>query len=311
MTDSSLEKAINHIKAGEFDQGGKILISLLKEDLTLEDAWWWLRYCVQTDDQQIYCINKVLALNPEHEGAKAALENLSRKQISGQSVQVDLPPTQKQDVPEQIKAQKSKKNKKVAKSNENEKSPKESIQEQTEVSNLGWIKIKLAKPKVIFNQPDDNLFAKERFALNNWPDIDGAMYGNRLIIGGISITAYDYPRCIEAGQILNKSQCYICEFFSVSDCPIRRDSTILREARTLFSQRKRYRQEYQERRDAIVDAIYSELKDHGRPLHYRVLAKIIHDRYPRLKLRPGGVLKIMSRHPGKFEWVDKGVYRAR
>jgi len=311
MTDNALEQAISLIKAGDFDQGGKILISLLKEDLTLEDAWWWLRYCVKTDDQQIYCLKKVLSLNPDHAGAKVGLEALLKRQTPQQPTQSEIVETTTQsDLEQVVKPKKKKKeNKKVDEIGDSPKGTDET--KKTEISKSERIRVAFIKPKVIFNKPGENPYSTKGMMPTDLPEVEGAMFGTRLTIGGISITPHDYPRCIEAGRTLHKSQCHICEFFSVSDCPIRRDPTILREARTLFVQNKRYRQEKIEQHDAIIETIYNELREHGRPLHYEVLAKIIHDRHPRIKLTAWGIAKIMGNHPGKFEWVDTGVYRAR
>jgi len=61
----------------------------------------------------------------------------------------------------------------------------------------------------------------------------------------------------------------------------------------------------------VVTAIYTELKGHGRPLHYEVINKIVLDRYPYFKFNSRQIVKIMRNHPEKFEWLDRGVYCAR
>ncbi|MFA9405370.1 MAG: tetratricopeptide repeat protein [Anaerolineales bacterium] len=38
-----------------------------------EDAWWWLGQSVDDPQQRAYCFQRVLAINPGHEGAKAQL----------------------------------------------------------------------------------------------------------------------------------------------------------------------------------------------------------------------------------------------
>ena len=89
------------------------------------------------------------------------------------------------------------------------------------------------------------------------------------------------------------------------------DPTILSETKALFARRKRYWLTNYERRQALIDAIYDELKAHGRSLHYEVLTKIVRDRYPKLKIKSGSVLRLMSSAPEKFEWIDRGVYKAK
>jgi hypothetical protein len=61
----------------------------------------------------------------------------------------------------------------------------------------------------------------------------------------------------------------------------------------------------------MLEAVYTELKDHGRPLHYDMIAKIVKSRYPFLGLSPYKVLYLMERHPEKFECVGQGVYKTK
>jgi hypothetical protein len=131
------------------------------------------------------------------------------------------------------------------------------------------------------------------------------------LIGGIPITSFDYPQCVEIHRIPHKSECHNCEFFAIRDCPIQRNPMILKDVITLFAHNKRYVEEYEERRQIIIETIFTELKEHGRPLHYEVVSRILHDRHPNLKLNSLKVLHLMRWHPEKFEWVDKGVYKAK
>jgi len=307
MTEDALKHAIDLIKMGDVDQGEKILVRLLKEDQKLERAWAWLYACVKTDAQRIYCLKKVIELNPNHDKAKAALEKmLGRKASQG------LPgPGSKQDDNNESSA--------CSRDRETRADVKEdSLQISTTVklenpncAQPNKVKVVFIKPKIIFNEPNENLYAFPKRKLTDFPEVDSGMYGARLMLGGIYISSYDYPRCVDVGRVPPKSLCHVCEFFSLSDCPVRRDPAILREAKTLFSQRKRFWQDNQGRREFVLEAIYGELKIHGRPLHYEVLAKIVRDRYPRLKINPRKVVLMMSWHPEKFERVDAGVYRAR
>ncbi len=308
MVDNALEQVVSFIKAGNTEQGGKILVSLLKENQRLERAWAWLYACVKTDDQRIYCLKKVIELNPQHDRAKAALEKLMGQQNS----QKDATSIATEEIKTQQAPKDNQPQEPTAKVKGRSPLPKKSTNADRErIANKNKIKVEFVKPTIIFNKPDDLPYSFERPTPADLPDIESAMFGTRLMIGGISITAHDYPRCIEAGRTLHKSQCHICEFFAESDCPIRRDPTLVRETQTLFAQNKRYLQEYQDRRDAVLDAIYHELKAHGRPLHYEVLAKIMRDRHPELRLNAKKLVHYMGWHPEKFEWVEKGVYKAK
>jgi len=79
----------------------------------------------------------------------------------------------------------------------------------------------------------------------------------------------------------------------------------------LFDIYKKRRQDYEEHRNNVVNAIHTELKSHGRPLHYDVLTKIIQDRYPHLELTALNIVHFMAWHPEKFERVDEGVYKTK
>ncbi len=136
------------------------------------------------------------------------------------------------------------------------------------------IELKNYLEKIYFQKAKNHLLIFMKFK--------SGMYGSRLYIGGIPITPNDFPECIQTGFALHKSRCYICEFFAEVDCPLRNDPTILLETKELFAQRKRYMLVYYERqqailenRQALVEAIYDELKSHGRPLHYEILTKMV------------------------------------
>lgn len=309
MNTNLLDRAIKLIEAGDTEQGGKILSDLLKENQDNENAWVWLHICVKLNDQKIFCLQKVLELNPNHPKAKAKLAKLIEQQNSIREPEPVTTKTNKISLPLDVIKPFAEKNRRRKTKSEPETTELEAISEES---------VKPNEPhefnpniyNVIFTKSGENLFAKENRKLNNFPEIDSGMYGSKLVIGGVSITSYDYPKCVEVG-VIRRSQCLKCDFFSVSDCPIRRDSSILHDAKTIFRQNKRYQKENRERRDAAVDTIFNELKSHGRPLHYEVLAQIIRDRHPRLRLTPTMILRFMSWHPDKFEWVDTGVYRAK
>jgi len=173
------------------------------------------------------------------------------------------------------------------------------------------ITVTLRPPKVIIKVSTENYFEKTRIDLSDFPNTESGMFGNRLIIGGLSITPHDFPKCIEVGHTLPKSQCYICDFFSAADCPMRYDPDIIRTVTEMYSQTRRYWKRNKDNRDAVIDAIYEELKAHGRPLHYETVYRMIVGRHPQLRLTPLKIARLMSRHSEKFEWVDRGVYRAK
>lgn len=80
MASDKLKEAIKLIKAGEKQQGGRLLAEILKADPNNETAWLWRSLTVTTPQQQREYLKKVLQLNPDHEQARQALTELERQQ---------------------------------------------------------------------------------------------------------------------------------------------------------------------------------------------------------------------------------------
>lgn len=305
MVEEDLARAISLINEGEIDQGRKILLRLVKENPELEEAWLRLHLCAETKIESVHCLYRILRINPHNKEARVMLEQVVKGQPDDlEIVENKYPePTSKETTKTAPKKQKRKK-----KTSKQEQKPvsqgeNESTEEE-ETPNPNPITI------IVTNDISSHA---DGFQLppSIFPETDSAMYGSRLTIGGITITPTDHPLCITVGYILPKSRCFNCEYYSPSECPFRRNPHILHEAHILFSGNKHYWKDYRERRDKIINAIYYELKEHGRPLHYDVIARIMKDRHPGLNLNSRRVLRLMSFHPEKFEWVDQGVYRAK
>jgi hypothetical protein len=298
-----ITRAILEINADKPFIAQSILVEYLKKNPKDVDGWCCLYSCLFTQDQKQYCLEKIIRLDPHNEHAVLELKVI----LGGGHTFTDFPIVKRsgnngvssmvvEAAPQQTEEEKSLPvyvTKRIIKYNfheyEEEKQP--------------ILKPRIRRAQIKYNTGTAGVLSKI--------DLDTAMYGNRLILGGMSITPRDYPKCIEKGYILPKSKCNLCEFFSSSDCPILYDPSILEDVKPLFDQNKLYRNEYLERRDIILDALYNELKDHGRPLHYEVLARIMKDRYPHLHLNAKKIVHFMGWHPEKFECVDKGVYQAK
>src|SRR5215211_1196292 len=76
--DNNLQQAIALIKAGNKKQGGQMLADIVKSDPRNVNAWLWLSSCVNTDEQRIYCLKKVLAIDSNHKVALSALSKLQQ-----------------------------------------------------------------------------------------------------------------------------------------------------------------------------------------------------------------------------------------
>lgn len=125
-----------------------------------------------------------------------------------------------------------------------------------------------------------------------------------LMVRGVSISYYDPPHCIYS----NEYDCRLCEFFFPEDCPIPRDPTILADIMSLFDAYREYLVAYHRHKSQVIAAIRSELEQHGRPLHFSVLANMVADRHPGLSVTPSRVVRLMSACPEQFERFAAGVY---
>jgi hypothetical protein len=90
-----LEEAIAAIKADDYVQGRQLLETVTREDPNNERAWLWMSQVAESDEKRLLCLQKILALNPDHAVAKlgvewlrthspelkAAIEELTREQL--------------------------------------------------------------------------------------------------------------------------------------------------------------------------------------------------------------------------------------
>ncbi len=76
--DNNLQQAIALIKSGKKKDGGQILAEIVKKEPRNIDAWLWLTSCVNSNEQRIYCLKKVLEIDPNHNAARSALSKLQQ-----------------------------------------------------------------------------------------------------------------------------------------------------------------------------------------------------------------------------------------
>ncbi len=76
--DNNLQEAIALIKSGKKKEGGQMLAEIVKKDPRNINAWLWLSSCVNSDPQRIFCLNKVLEIDPNHNVARSALVKLQQ-----------------------------------------------------------------------------------------------------------------------------------------------------------------------------------------------------------------------------------------
>lgn len=126
-------------------------------------------------------------------------------------------------------------------------------------------------------------------------------------IDGVHFSADDCPDCLRRDVY----ECDVCTFYHPWTCRLRNKPFLMDEFRSLVGiWWEREAAQLRRQRD-LIRAIRSELRAHGRPLHYTVLARIVADRHPELEVSEQRVLRTMARHTRLFERVDEGVYRYR
>lgn len=137
----------------------------------------------------------------------------------------------------------------------------------------------------------------------------GISRSEHIWVDGVRISPHDCPDCLKWEEF----DCHQCAFFAPETCHLLRDPFLILDTRTFFVL---YRQRFEAQRAAqrkrqqkLIRAIISELRAHGRPLHYTVLARMVADRHAGLQVSERSVLLIMAHHPKVFEKVAEGVYR--
>lgn len=79
---NSLKKALDLVRAGKYDRARPILIELLKDHPTAEQAWFLLSYTLPEGNRQIYALQQALKVNPDYQRARDRLASL-RGQTGG------------------------------------------------------------------------------------------------------------------------------------------------------------------------------------------------------------------------------------
>jgi hypothetical protein len=73
LSDSQIELAISFIKNGEKVRAQKILADYIEKNPKSERAWLWITACYPNNKDRIFCLNKVLEINPYNEQARNGL----------------------------------------------------------------------------------------------------------------------------------------------------------------------------------------------------------------------------------------------
>lgn len=71
--DSLLREGIEAVRGGDRTRGRALLSKVVLENPDSEAAWWYLGLSVDDNQQRLYCFKKVLAINPNHSGARSRM----------------------------------------------------------------------------------------------------------------------------------------------------------------------------------------------------------------------------------------------
>lgn len=72
----NLQAGIDACKSGKIDEARKYLASALKENPKNENAWGWMYRASKDDKERIFCLRKIIEINPTNEQAKLQLNKL-------------------------------------------------------------------------------------------------------------------------------------------------------------------------------------------------------------------------------------------
>ena len=72
----NLEQAVSALKSGQRTRARQLLVEIVKDQPKNAQAWYVLSFVVDNQNQQIYCLQRVLKFAPEHQAARTKLEKL-------------------------------------------------------------------------------------------------------------------------------------------------------------------------------------------------------------------------------------------
>ena len=72
-----LNEAVDLYRSGNKSQAEKLLSSLIIQEPNNASAWYGLALCSDNSQRKKFCLQKVLKINPKHQKARQAIENLS------------------------------------------------------------------------------------------------------------------------------------------------------------------------------------------------------------------------------------------
>lgn len=348
MDKPNFDTASKLLRSGHPEKALPILARLLNENPQNELAWLMLANCVDDIDKELDCYNRVLIINPNNTIAKNYIELIEQakrassnsttshkiqdtsgpKRVKGATREVkqplkgrtQKPPAQKKEntLNRKIKETKSGKQKteiiKPAKNPSQSKRSRKLLvttedqkeKKKKEIKNDGPPKSTL---KIIKLEKKQTSIEKDK--IDPLSRMFTGMHGKHLTVDGVTISNSDAPICMQYGSEFDEIDCEYCDFFTPDNCLLRLDEYLLDDINRFNEMKVERQQRYLKRSKAISRIIHNELKAHGRPLHYKIISKIVNDRHPKIRVTDNGVYRFMIWHPNLFEPLGDGVYRAK
>lgn len=105
-----LQEAVALYKKGDKAQAMKLLAEIVRQEPNNSVAWYGLALCVDESDKKIYCLKKVLNLDPTHKKAQQLLEKLQPAQPTEREIIgfQELPAQNDQQAVERFQGERSK-----------------------------------------------------------------------------------------------------------------------------------------------------------------------------------------------------------
>lgn len=76
MMDSETTQAIDLIRQGNLAEGSRILSQVLNRNPENATAWLWMSACVADNEKKVYCLQKVISIEPNNQAARKGLMSM-------------------------------------------------------------------------------------------------------------------------------------------------------------------------------------------------------------------------------------------
>jgi len=388
MLPNDLDRANELIQAGQTDQAMQLLARILKNEPRNELAWVLLASCVDDEQKQLDCLERVLSINPKNSQALIKYNRLKRKQrkaslsaadsrkasVSKKSSTKNPKEGSEASVPQEQPSKPRRRTRNITveveqnaeplgrKSAKSSTTPPKSTPKPKSTSggSAGKKPPKIADQQKIKAQQKNEIFSPHRRLshlqefvgdpalqieqVDNGEDttqtalpetglpisetennsffsvmgefgvvsrVSTGQDGYSLLVDGVRIRPSDAPLCLQSNSDYKEWACDYCDFYSPANCLLKADSLLREDVQRIYSIWAERAADLEQKRIDIIEAIHSELKLHGRPLHYTVIAQILRKRHPHLKVTERGVYRFITGSPHLFERLERGVYRAK